>query len=382
MANTLGNYSPIFYANEALMHLRNALGMAQRVHRGYELERRSFQKGNTISIRKPSTFVAQDPISSDQDLDTETVDILLTSNPGVRFKLTDVELAYTQNQIIEEHIQPAAYAIANKIDQDLAALYKNVPWLYDYGTATDHTIITGAQKVMFDRAAFMDDGNMHMMVDGLVRSYFQNSTTFHAADVTGPGNNDTLFRGSLGTRFGVEVFGNQNTPTHTPGTAAGGGDAVGAINGALAKGATSIAVDGFTGAETILAGDTFVIAGNTQRYAVTSNVTLSTGAGTVNFTPAAVQAYADDSVMTLGSQTATAHSQQLMFHRNAFALALAPLPQNLPGIEAFTAVHADSGLAVRARRWSVGLTATTYVALDVLYGVKTLDPNLAVRAWT
>ena len=33
MANTLGNYNPIFYANEALIYLKHALGMANRVHR-------------------------------------------------------------------------------------------------------------------------------------------------------------------------------------------------------------------------------------------------------------------------------------------------------------------------------------------------------------
>ena len=36
MANTLGAYSPIFYAQGRLIHLRKNLGMAARVHRGFE----------------------------------------------------------------------------------------------------------------------------------------------------------------------------------------------------------------------------------------------------------------------------------------------------------------------------------------------------------
>ena len=79
MANTLGVYDPIFYAQEALIHLENALGLANRVHRGYDEERKSFGKGQTISIRKPSTFTVEDAPSTAQDLDTEYVDITLNN---------------------------------------------------------------------------------------------------------------------------------------------------------------------------------------------------------------------------------------------------------------------------------------------------------------
>jgi len=389
MANALGNYNPIFYANEALIHLQNALGMAARVHRGYELERRAVNIGEFISIRSPSTFVAQDPLATASDLNTEVLNIQVNRNPGVAFKLTDLELAYTGEQVINEHISPAAYAIANKIDQYLVELYKDVPWLYDYAAATDHTIITGAKSVAFGNAVPVDDlGNMHMMVDGTVQMHFENSVTFHSAQVTGPGQNQTLLRGGLGTRFGVETFANQNatnSATHVPGTAnQAAGDSDGAVNSnPLLLGATVMAIDGMTGSETILKGDTFVIAGNTQRYAVTADTTLTAGAnGAMPFTPAAVQEYADGAVVTFTKQPDAGSVQQLMFHRNAFALAMAPLPENLPGIEVSTASDPVSGLSVRARRWSTGLPAETYVALDALLGVKTLDPNLAVRAFT
>jgi len=384
MANALGNYNPIFYANEALIHLRKALGMAARVHRGFESERRSVNVGQTISIRKPSTFTAQDPISSDQDLATQTVDITLDKNPGVRFALTDLELSYTGEQVITEHIMPAAYAIADKIDQYLIALYKDVPWTYDYGSAVDHTIITGGKKEMFDRAVPVnDEGMMHLMVDGTTQMYFENSTTFHSASVTGPGGNPTLMRGGLGTRFGIECFANQNITTagtHTVGTIISGSDQAGALTANLARGATSMALGSMAATETLAAGDTFSIAGNTQRYSVTTAVTMSGGAGTVTFSPAAVQAYSSGAVVTFYVQTTGV--QQLMFHRNAFALAMAPLPDRLPGIEVAVATDPVSGLSLRARRWSVGLTAMSYIALDALCGVKTLDPNMAERLWT
>jgi hypothetical protein len=384
MANVLGAYNPVFYANETLIHLRKSLGLAARVHRGYEQERRAFEKGDIIRIKSPSVFTAQSAPSSAQDLKTKTVDITLGTWKEVKWVMTDKERAYTGPQIMAEHIEPAAYALADAIDQDLAALYKEIPWLYDYGTQTDSAIIVDLRKVLFDNAVPITPGQLHLMTDSTLEAYFLKDQVFHSAAVAGAASEAALMRGSLGTRFGVECFANQNTPTHTPGTALGtAGDAAGACDGIVALGATSIVLKSLTGSETIKAGDTFVIAGHTQRYAVTTaTVTLSSGAGTAAFTPPAVVAYADNDVVTFTKQTATAHAQQVAFHRNCMALGMAPLPDDLPGIEAFTAVDPVSGLTVRARRWADGANSQLFMAVDALYGVKMLDGNLGVRGWT
>ena len=384
MANILGNYSPLFYANEALVLLRKQLGMAARVYRDYERERRSFDRGDTITIRKPANFTVQDAPSSAQDINTENVNIVLNQWKEVKFALTDKERAYTDERIIAEHIEPATYAIADSIDIALAGLYKDIPWVSDYGSATDHTVIVAARKIMFDNGVPMD--NMwHYMVDSGLEAGFLNASTV----LTGTAPNATenaLLRGSLGQRYGVEVFSSQNAQSHTPGTASqAAGDKAGAVNisGGLLKGATSMVVQSFTGSETIKAGDTFIIAGNTQRYAVTADVTLSGGAGTIAFTPPAVVTYPTASVVTLGTApNDAAHSVSLMFHRNAFALAMASLPMDLPGAEAYTAVDDRSGLSIRARRFYDGNNSKLFMAMDVLYGVKTLDPNMAVRSST
>jgi hypothetical protein len=264
-------------------------------------------------------------------------------------------------------------------------LYKDVPWLVDYNTLTDHEIITLMKLTAFNNKVPMADGNLHMQVDGQLQMQFENSQTFHSAQVTGPGQNDILFNGTLGTRFQTELFASQNAPTHIPGTAnQSAGGSVGAINMAagLLRNAESMVVDAFTGAETIAQGDTFTIAGHTQRYAVTADLTLSSGAGTIAFTPPAVTDYADDAAVTFTNQTDAGSVQQLMFHRNAFAFVFAPLPTDLPGIEVGIATDPVTGLSVRASRWAEGKEKKSYISLDMLYGVKTLDPNLAVRGWT
>lgn len=380
MANTLGSYNPIFYAPEALIHLRNALGMAARVHRGYDDARRSFNRGSTVQIRKPATFTALPAPSTAQDLDTETVTITLNGWWEVKYELTDQELAWSDERIIEEHIQPAAYAIANKVDQDLAALYADIPWVYDYGTATDHTIITGARSVAFNNGVPLSPpGRMHMMVDGTVEMGFLNSALFHASDTVGTsGPTPTLLNGTLGQRFGIEAFANQNTPSHTTGTGTAN-DTAGALSADVAKGATSFPMNAL-GVGDINKGDTFVIAGNSQRYAVTSDVTIAANAATVTATPAAVQDYPSGAVVTF-TDTGTG-ANALLFHRNAFALVFAPLPMNLPGVEVFTASDPVTQLSIRARRWTDADNSKQVFALDALWGQSTLDPNLGVRAYT
>jgi hypothetical protein len=373
--NTLGAYNPIFYATEALIHLRKRLGMAARVHRGYELERASYNRSDTIRIRKPSTFIAQNAPSAAQDMATGTTDLILNQWKEVKVELLDKDAAYTNDIIIQEHIDPMAYALADNVDTALSALSLDIPWTHDYATATDHTILTGARRILFDNNVPVDDGRMHFMVNGTVEAHLLNSAVFHSAQVTGGAvNQETLLRGGLGTRFGVETFSNQNVKLHAPGTALrSGGDVAGAVNNGAgyAAGTTTMAVDGFTGSETVLTGDTFSIAGDTQKYVLTADTTMSTGAGNITFAPGLAAAVADNAVITFSAMVATdtgatTVAQNLMFHRNAFALALAPLPDNLPGAESFTATDPVSGLSVRARRYYEGANSKLFMALDIL----------------
>ncbi len=381
MSNTLGVYNPIFYANEALIYLEKALGMAARVHRGFEQERNARQVGQTISIRRPSTFTAQSAPSSAQDLATETVDIALSSWQEVKFALTDQELAYTetnggQARIINDHIRPAAYALADKIDQDGNALYKDVPWYNDAQGSASLLDLTAPYQTLFDNNVPMSEGMLHLEVNGTQQALFQQLPAFHDASVRGAGMTETLRRGSLGVTMGFEVFANQNVKTHTKGTLS---DTTPALVGAHAKGATSVAMDDTTLTGTLVAGDTFVIAGNTQRYAVTALATASGNAITVTVTPPLVQAYDNDSAITVNLDN---HTAMLAFHKNAFAFASAPLPDTIPnqlGAMVATVTDPVTGLSIRSRMFYVGDSSKVVVALDVLYGWKTLDPNLASR---
>lgn len=373
MPNTLGIYDPLFYANEALIQLEKALGMSGRVHRGYDADAQ--QKGSTIKIRNPGTFTAQDAPSTAQEIVTGETDITLDNWREVKFGLTDKELTFTKQQMIDEHIRPAAYALADDLDQKLAALYKDVGWYHDQA-ASDIALtdLAKVRKVLRDNKTPLDRGNVHLMIDPTAEAGLIALPEFNRVDATG--TDQTLREGTLARRFGMDIFVNQNTASHTPGVAA---DATGALTANAALGATTIAFDGITTAGTIKKGDSFTLAGDTQRYVFTEDKTASGGAITsVGIFPALKVAATSTTVITIRLDS---HVANLAFHRNAFALATAPLSEMGDGLGARIASVADpvTGLSLRSRIFYEGNNSKVFVALDILYGFKTLNPNLAAR---
>ncbi len=375
MANTLSVYDPIFYAQEGLIQLEKALGMAGRVHRGYD--KAPQQKGATISIRSPGAFTALDAPSSAQDIDAGEVQIQLSNWKEVKFALSDKELSAAGEVIIAEHVRPAAVALADSIDQSLCALHADVPWFHDVAATAGVADIIAVRRAMFDnKVPLRDPAMLHWMIDGDMEADLLGQSAFTQWQGSGELGTAAQVSGSLGQRFGFNFFANQNVRSHVAGTLSSTSPL---LQGAHSKGATSVTLDAGTLTGTLKKGDTFVLDGNAQRYAVTADATAASNAITVTVTPALVQDYADNAQATVSLDD---HAASLAFHRNAFALAMAPLSElgNQLGARIATVTDPITGLALRSRLFYDGNNSKVFVALDALWGVTTLDPNLAVRA--
>ena len=374
MSNTLLYYDPIFYAMEALIHLEKSLGLSTRVHRGYDASPQ--QKGSTINISKPGTFTAQSAPGSDANIVAEGVSMTLDKWYEVKFALSDKELTFTKEKIITDHIGPAAYALADQVDQDIAALYKDVYWWHGTAAATPDNVddITGVKKVLRN-ANVPFDGRNYLMIDPAAEDKL--SQLFYQASVVGD-QGQALKTGNLGVKFGLDLFTNQNTPTHTAGTLAAAGGGVLAAKTETAAGATEITLDnGGTGTVTgtVVKGDVFSLAGNSQTYVVTADAAAAANEITIGFLPALEATVADGDELTPRAD----HTVNLAFHRNAFALATAPLSEMGNELGAKIATVNRDGISMRSRIWYEGNNSKVHVGLDILYGVKTLDARLAAR---
>lgn len=370
-------YDPFFYANEAIVQLEAALGMANTVHRGYTHTPQT--KGSVIEIRVPDTFTAQDAPSSAQDLEPTYTQITLNKWKEVKFKLTDKELTLADNRIIEDHIRPAAYALAENIDTELNKLYKDVPWFFDLSSTPAASDITGVRKILQDnRVPLTDVSNMFLEIDPAAEKGFLDLAAFSQQQGAGDTGIQTQVTGSLGRKYGFNTYVNQNVQTHTMGTTV---DTALAVNNAAgyAVGDTVVALDA-AGTGTVVKGDVLSFAGHSQKYVVSdTSLTISGNAlAAVTIFPALKAAVADNEVVTLYMDT---HVANLAYHRHAFALATAPLSEmgNQLGARIATVSDPRTNISLRSRLFYDGNNSAVYVALDVLYGTKTLDPNKAAR---
>lgn len=382
--NTLGYYDPAFYANEALIHLRKALGFANTVHLGFDAERRSFGRGDVINIKRPSTFSAQNAPSTAQDMKTESVQIALDQWKEVKFSLTDKEMAYTGDQIITDHIAPAAYALADKIDQDGCALIKQIPQSSLTAAAATVENLLDARRILMSNAVPMSDpSRLSVMVTPVIEQQLLNLSAFSQWQGSGAVGTDAQVTGAIGGRFGFgRIFANQNVPSHTGGTAS--------TTSVLAKGAylagvSTMTLDAASLTGTVVPGDILTVGG--RLYAITNTVTAASNELVgVTFTPALEADVSDNAAVTLNVTTVI--GENVAYHRDAFALAMARLPDysntGLFGTAALGAQVASvqdpvTGLAMRSRIYYVGNDSAVHVALDVLYGWKVLNPRMATR---
>ena len=386
MPTQLGGYDLTFFAQEALIFLRRQLGFGSRIHRGFDPAPQ--QRGNKITIGGPGNFVVNDAPSQAQSVNAREVTITLDNWKEVKFYLTDKDLAASEDRILTDHVQPAAYALASHVSNTIAAMYKRIPYAVDFDDANIKRSLLAARAQLQRNGAPMMDGNIFAALSPGAEGEVLAADFMTRYDSAGAQSQTPLTEGSLARRFGVELFGHGDLPQHVAGSAVSG-DNVGALSAAAVKGASVIAVDGFTDGQALKEGDAFVIAGSTQRYVVTADVALAGGSANLPVYPELAQDYADNAQVTFDTATGTnaeSFTANQVFHRHAYALGTAPLQGQLgsqmarnQGIEVENIVDEEEALSIRSRMWYDPDNSRTVVALDLLYGVEVLNPELAVR---
>lgn len=373
MSNTFLSANRI--ARAALPVLENNLVMAGLVYR--DLDNTFANEGDTIQVRKPASFTA---VEFDGDLTGEyqaisesSVSVQLGTIADVSVEVTSKELSLDIMSFSEQIIKPAMVSLAEKIDADLCGLYKDVYSYYGTsGTTPDELAdISGARKLLNTQKVPTSDRSF--VIDPEADAKFTTLDIFARVDALG--STEGLREASLGRKLGMNMFMDQNIKTHTAGTFTA--LAAPKLSAATAVGDTTIAVDGGSGTETLLDGDIFTL--GSYQYAVTANATATAGAiAAVSVYPAIKEINADNADLTFPDKTALAHTANLAFHKNAFALVSRPLMSPMGGAESYT-TSIGNGINVRVTMGYDMDTKTNKVSFDVLYGVKTLYPELATR---
>jgi len=395
---------------ESLMELKNQLGFTKHVSRQYDdrFAASGAKIGDTINIRKPSRYAVTDgAVLNVQDSVDQSVALQLDTQKHVGLAFSSKDLTLSVDLFRERYITPAVTALANSVDYTgYAAMYKQIyssvgvpsatalpSTLKGFTQAKAKMALLGAPQ---DGLTAIVDPNVEAsMVEGL-KSLFQSSEQIK----------QQYEKGVMGIAAGSKFVSSANVAKHTIG-ALGGTPAVKTT--ITAQGATSIAVDGSLGSSVagyLKAGDVFSIAtvyavnpqtkqstGELAQFVVTSDAAAATNEiATLSFTPAiySTGAYQNvdslpadgDAITVFGHASSYANivcPQNMVFHKDAFALGCADLilPKGM-----HMAAHAsdpESGLSMRLVSGFDIVNDRMNSRLDILFGWKCLYPEFACR---
>jgi hypothetical protein len=411
MSNT--TLSADIIANEALMILENNLIMANLVHRAYENEFdkrvNGYEIGETITIRRPNQFtVRTGAVAAVQDVTEGKTTLTVNTQKGIDFKFSSADLTLKISDLGERVMKPALVRLADEIDRDVMALYKLVPnWVGTPGQVVNSFADFAKGPERLDHFAVPTDMRSAVLSPADHWGMLGSFTGLFIQDTA----KTALQRAKLPDIGGVTPYMAQNVPAHTNGAGGATGSAEGLVNGANQNityasvkdsptWSQNLVTDDWDASETIRAGDVFTIANVfavnpvnkatldlLQQFVVVEDVTASGGgAATLKISPPIITsgpfqtvsaAPADDAQLTRVGAESTAYRQNMVFHKNAFALVMVPMVKPPGAVDVARKSH--KGISVRVIPYYDGTNDQSSWRLDVLYGVKALDPKLAVR---
>lgn len=401
-------------AKEALMHLDNNLVFAKQVFRGYENEFskkvNGYEVGETISIRRPTDFtVRTNATMSTQDVTEGKVALTVNQRRGVDFEFTSQDLTQKIGELGERVIKPAMIQLANSVDTFVAGLYSSVPnWVGTSGQTVNSFGDFAKAPERLDEMAVPQDTRAAILSPADHWALLGSQTSLYIQDAA----KGAYRKGSLGEIGGVDTFMSQNVLTHTAGTRTNAAVDASITTSTITYSAVkdtmtqTIHMDGLGTTKTIKKGDVFTIADVyavnpvtkaalpfLKQFVVTTDVSsdaVTTGDADVVVYPALIWTGAfqnvavtsgvtdlNDKVVTWVQAAGAADRQNLVFHKNAFALVMVPLVSPPGAVD--VSRQSYKGTSVRIIPVYDGTNDISKWRCDILFGGKTIDPRLATR---
>ena len=360
-------------ARRALPRLMDELVFPNLIYRDFAEDFR--EPGDTVQIRKPVRLSAnafdENQGVSYEDIRESTVDVTLDTLATVDVAAGAVETAIALNSeeaLMRDFIEPATQALAEKINSDGLNLYRDVAsCVGTAGSAPSALSDLAAVRKRLNEQRVPAAGRVAVLDPEADAGLIQLPALVNAEK---SGDTRALREGSLGRVYGIDFYSSQAVRRHESALGAASGVK---LSSAVSAGQTLLNLSGTTLSGKLVKGDVLVISGD--HYAVTqdSAPAASNAISGVSVTPA-LKAYAANTPVTvLGSHTAN-----LAFHPMAFAFVTRPLLNpNGQGVESY--VTSFNGISLRVTRgYDQKYKKSTY-SMDVLYGFKTIYPELALR---
>ena len=388
--------TPTAVTREALRILHQKLNFVGNIKRDYD---DSFAKsgakiGDSLKIRLPNQYTVRTGATlSAQDTSEISTTLQVATQKGVDLNFTSVDLTMSLDDFSKRILDPAMSVLAANIEADALSMMLDVyQSVNNIGSAITFGKLMSSRKVLNDALAPMDNNRSILLntqdnvdlVDGL-KGLFQDSAAIK----------EQYREGSMGRTGGYDFYENTLIANQATGTCAA---ATGyTVNGAVTtNGSTAVTLA--AGANTFKKGDVITFVGCNrvhpeskadtgvlQQFVVTAD--YAGGAGSLSFAPAIYTSGGRQNVVAAGIANGVAvakiggasaiYKPSLAFHKDAFAFATADLvmPQ---GVD-FASRQVLDGVSMRiVRQYDINNDKFP-CRLDVLYGYKTIRPELACR---
>lgn len=368
MANTFVTLKTI--ARQALPRLIDNLAFPNLIYRDFSED--FHDVGDTVQVRKPAIFKAEEFDAEAgvnwQDMNEEAVDVVLDHIATVDARASAIESAACIDDLNRIFIEPAAAALAEKINRDGLKLYADIPYAVGTAGSTPSQLsdLSDARRMLNLNRAPMS-GRVAVWDTEADAKLTQLPAIVNAEK---SGSVEALREGSLGRVYGMENFMSQGVCKHACGLTAASGVKV---SGAVAAGAKSLNIKGTELAGKLVKGDILTIGGKQVVVTEDSAVAASNAISGVKVSPALPEISDGAEIVVTGSHTAN-----LAFHPMAFAYVTRPLA-NPDGQGVMSYVTSYNGISLRVTKgYDQQYKRSTY-SMDVLYGFKTICPEMAVR---
>ena len=366
MGNTI--ITPQVVAREALLLLKDHLSVPMLFNMAYTSEFAK-GKGDTVKARVPATFTADEfaGTTSAQDVVEPSASIQVDHLADVSFEIGSKEKALDIENLKMQVIDPAVAALAAKVNYDcLMDPYGDIA---NYvGTAgslpTDVSTMLAARKLLNTSRVPMADRRLILGPD--LEEKLLGLDTFKNAEKSG--STDALREASLGKVYQFDTFSGNEEMSHTAGAYAAATDPL--LTGT--EGATTVAMAATTGTGTLLRGDLFVCDGVKYTVIETTAAAAANAIAAVKIYPALHADLTDEAVTFVAS-----NKFNIAFHKSAFAFVNPKLEAPEGGAKSYS-ISVD-GLSLRVTQGYNMSSKKELMSLDMIYGIKCLDPRRAVR---
>lgn len=321
------------------------------------------KQGDTVTVRCPVKLTANEFDQSSgvtpQDMQKDTIDVKLDHLATVDMQVGAIEAACDFDSVVRMFIEPAAAALAEKINAEGLALYRDIPYVAGKaGTVPDGLDDIAAASYALDMQK-VPAGARCAVWNPLAASKLKQVPAIVNAEKCG--SSTALRTGSIGKVFGIENYMSQAVMEHKTGFEG----TLTVKSSAFNTGSVTLTSDG-TG--TITKGDVLKI--GDKHCVVLEDAVVSGNNMTVNVYPS-VYVLANTTVEIIPS-----HAANLIFHPDAFAFITRPL-QTPAGVESYVTTY--NGVSLRVVRGYDMKYKREILSMDVLYAFKTIYPELACR---